>query len=107
MSDSRVAGHPLSERHPGHQLLLLKEFFNAPVFPKVPYLELHDGLTGHGEPEMARLYDTRMNRPDRHLKDSLALDPTKRVFALFPFQDRVPSEVFLERMCALWANARV
>ena len=59
-------------------------------------LELHDRLTGHGKPKMARLDDARMDRPDRNFEDPFAFNPSERMLPFDSLQDSVPSEVFFE-----------
>src|SRR4249919_448150 len=70
------------------------------MLPKMVDLKLHDRLTGHREPEMARLDDACVDRSNGNLEDPFAFNLSECVLPLGPLQDSVPSEVFLERVGA-------
>ena len=61
-------------------------------------LELHDGLAGDREPEMARLDDASVDRSNGNLEDPFAFNLSELVLPLSPLQDSVPLEVFFEWM---------
>ena len=50
---------------------------------------------------MPRLDDSGMDRPDRNLEDTFALDVAERVLSLLPFQHGIPQEILLQGMRAL------
>ena len=65
------------------------------------HFELHDRLAGDREPEVPRLDDSGMDRPDRNLEDPFALELAERVLSLLPFQHGIPQEILLQGMRAL------
>ena len=57
----------------------LEQLLDALVGEEQLPLERDDPLAGHVEPEVARLDDAGVDRPDRDLEDALALHPSHRV----------------------------
>src|SRR5262245_29718252 len=61
-------------------------------------LELHDRLAGDRKPEMTRFDDACVDWSNWNLEDPFAFNLSERVLPLGLFQNRVPLEVFLERV---------
>ena len=62
--------------------------------------KLHNRLTSHGEPEMARLNDARVDRSNGNLENPFAFNVAEYLLPLGAPQDSVPSEIFFERVGA-------
>src|SRR5215467_3016354 len=101
MSYGCISGYAFRERYRCSQCLLLEEFFDPTVFPKVTDFELHDRLAGDREAEMSWFDDACVDRPDGHFKHAFALDMTKSVLTLLPADRLIPQEIFLQWMGSL------
>src|SRR6478609_4518360 len=102
VSYCRISGHAFRQRHCIDQQLLLENFLNTAVFPKMAQLELHDRFTGHGKPKMSRLDNPGMDRSHRYFQYPFSFNMAEVMFALLSTEHAVPGEVFSERVCPLW-----
>ena len=95
-----VAGDTLDERHRLGDRPALEQLLDALVGEEQLALERDDPLAGDVEPEMPRLDDAGVNRPDRDLEDSFALDASHRVRLIRVREPSVPRKVLPQRMRA-------
>jgi hypothetical protein len=97
----RISGYALCEWNRRIECLLLEQFFDPPMFPKVADFELHDRLARDRETEMAWFNDAGMDRSDWHFEDAFPLDVAKAILTLLTPDGLIPQGFFPQGMSSL------